>query len=415
MTETNADVVVVGGGIAGGALAVQLARGGLGVVVLEQSVVFTDRVRGETMPPWGYLELVRTDLLDVVMRAEGTVAGRSVPYTDVLPPDVAEAVALDLGGLLPGVPGMLNLSHPAACQALLDAAEALGVRVARGVRHVQVTAGPAPAVTFTDGAGEQQALRSRLVVGADGRGSRVARQVGVEYAGSGARTFGAGVLVEDLAGWPAGTNTLGSWGDVHFLLFPRQDGRARLYLLWDRSEPGRFAGADGGERMLATMAQVQALPHPEVFAGARALPGCASYPMGDTWCDRPYVEGVVLVGDAAGHNDPVIGQGLSIAVRDSRLVAEALLGEGRWRPETFADYATERAERMRRLCATAEAATRLRADFSDEGRRRRAAAFARFASDPQARLPIAASLLGPENLPAEAFTREAADRMLALT
>lgn len=40
--------------------------------------------------------------------------------------------------------------------------------------------------------------------------------------------------------------------------------------------------------------------------------------------------GVVLIGDAAGYNDPVLGQGLSIAVRDVRFVAEALLAEPDW-------------------------------------------------------------------------------------
>jgi 2-polyprenyl-6-methoxyphenol hydroxylase-like FAD-dependent oxidoreductase len=136
--------------------------------------------------------------------------------------------------------------------------------------------------------------------------------------------------------------------------------------------------------------------------------------MEDTWSDRPYVEGVVLVGDAAGWNDPIIGQGLTISVRDARLVAEALLGSTAWGPSTFEPYAAERAERLRRLRATAENVTRLRADFTDDGRVRRKAAFARFAADPSARLPIAASLVGPHNLPPEAFTREAADRMLAL-
>jgi hypothetical protein len=58
--------------------------------------------------------------------------------------------------------------------------------------------------------------------------------------------------------------------------------------------------------------------------------------------------------------------------------------------------------------------TRLRCDFTAEGRARRTAAFQRFAQDPLARLPIAASLVGPERLPAEAFSRQAADQMLAL-
>jgi hypothetical protein len=55
----------------------------------------------------------------------------------------------------------------------------------------------------------------------------------------------------------------------------------------------------------------------------------------------------------------------------------------------------------------------MRATFTEEGRQRRAAAFARF-GDPVARMPIEASLYGPELLPAEAFERQAADRMLAL-
>lgn len=69
MDETTADVAIVGGGIAGGALAVRLARAGLAVTVLEQSPEFRDRVRGETMFPWGYAELVRSGLLDIAMRA----------------------------------------------------------------------------------------------------------------------------------------------------------------------------------------------------------------------------------------------------------------------------------------------------------------------------------------------------------
>ncbi len=55
--ETRAYVAIVGGGIAGGAPAVRLSRAGLAVTVLQQSAEFRDRVRGETMFPWGYAEL----------------------------------------------------------------------------------------------------------------------------------------------------------------------------------------------------------------------------------------------------------------------------------------------------------------------------------------------------------------------
>ncbi len=48
------DVVVIGGGIAGNALATVLARAGTAVVVLEQSTAYRDRVRGEYIQPWAW-------------------------------------------------------------------------------------------------------------------------------------------------------------------------------------------------------------------------------------------------------------------------------------------------------------------------------------------------------------------------
>ena len=61
---------------------------------------------------------------------------------------------------------------------------------------------------------------------------------------------------------------------------------------------------------------------------------------------------MVLVGDAAGHNDPILGQGLSIALRDVRLASEAILAGGRDQA-AFRPYVEERLERMRRLRITA--------------------------------------------------------------
>jgi flavin-dependent dehydrogenase len=53
-----ADVIVVGGGFAGSTLSTVLARQGRSVLVIERETKFKDRVRGESMLPWG----VATDL-----------------------------------------------------------------------------------------------------------------------------------------------------------------------------------------------------------------------------------------------------------------------------------------------------------------------------------------------------------------
>ena len=52
-TQDRVDVVIVGGGIAGSALATVLARHGVSVVLLEQQRTYADRVRGEYLAEWG--------------------------------------------------------------------------------------------------------------------------------------------------------------------------------------------------------------------------------------------------------------------------------------------------------------------------------------------------------------------------
>jgi 2-polyprenyl-6-methoxyphenol hydroxylase-like FAD-dependent oxidoreductase len=66
MTQLSPEIVIVGGGIGGGALATVLARNGIEVVVLERETSYPDRVRGEFVAPWGVAELKRLGLLDLL-------------------------------------------------------------------------------------------------------------------------------------------------------------------------------------------------------------------------------------------------------------------------------------------------------------------------------------------------------------
>src|SRR5262249_41470352 len=50
------DLVVVGGGVAGSTLARRVAAEGARVLVLERQTQFRDRVRGESLQPWGVAE-----------------------------------------------------------------------------------------------------------------------------------------------------------------------------------------------------------------------------------------------------------------------------------------------------------------------------------------------------------------------
>ena len=80
------DVVIVGGGIAGSALAAVLARDGYQVLVLEQQRRYRDKIRGEVVNCWGVVELLRLGLERTLLDAGGGYADRFVGYDETIDP-----------------------------------------------------------------------------------------------------------------------------------------------------------------------------------------------------------------------------------------------------------------------------------------------------------------------------------------
>ncbi len=334
------EVVIVGGGIAGASLAFALASAGQSVLVLEATERFDDRVRGESMLPWGVKEAQNLGVADVLFAAGGHCSGRWRRHGEG-----SEARDIPIGILVPGVNGTLNLAHPVACQAMLDAAEAAGATVRRGITDVRIVSGAFPTICYRE-QGEAQTTSTLLIVGADGRGSVVRRGAGIALHEQSADGFVAGMLVDGLSE-QADHDALCDTDIGLFLLFPQGNGRARAYHVVPPELRTRYAGANGPERFLADMALAPAEVR-DLLTSARPAGPCAAFPGSDTWTDRPFVDGVVLIGDAAGHNDPTAGCGLSVALRDARIVRDLVL-DGAYRARDFAPYGAERTERMQKL------------------------------------------------------------------
>jgi 2-polyprenyl-6-methoxyphenol hydroxylase-like FAD-dependent oxidoreductase len=398
-----ADVVVVGGGIGGASLAYALAHAGLGVVVLESTTVFKDRVRGEALQPWGVKEARALDVEQVLLDAGAHVCRLAKQYSE----GVGEAGQIPVSVMVPGIPGTLNLRHPVACQALVDAASAAGAKVVRGTRDIKLSGGSSPRVAYTAD-GSTREVRTSLIVGAEGRVSTVRKQTGISLERQEPVSYSAGLLLEGLSEVPDDHDVLAGEGDVFLAIFHQGGGRARVYLFIGRSGRHRFSGAKSIRPFLDACA-LSCYPWSTQLAQARPAGPLATYPGDDTWTPTPYADGVVLIGDAAGHNNPVIGQGLAIALRDARTVRDFIL-DGARTPHGFASYGAERFTRMERLRYIADVIAVTQVEDADNRPARRAFMLEKM-TDPDVVGVLAGAFAGPEMMPPDAVDLTLLDRI----
>ena len=411
MDSTNNDIVIVGGGIAGSGLAGLLAAGGLRVTVLERTTVFPDRVRGEMYTPWGVKIARDLGLLQPLLAAGATFTTSWVFYDAAFPPEVAESMGVDASTIIEGIPGILNFTHPAACQALFDHAADAGATMVRGVTSVDVDlGGDRPLVRWVLEDGSSHESTAALVVGADGRASGVRRSAGIELHSAPVRQYMSGVLVEGDEPLSAHIDSYGTGTDVNWYSFPQGQNRSRVYLA--HFDVHRYAGAAGGERFLADLGQA-ASPDVAGLSHGRAVTPVATHPSVDTWTDRPYADGVVLVGDSAGYNDPIIGQGLSLAMADLRDVSAVILAGGR-RPSEFSAYGEARADRFAKQRLASQTMAEMMCSFGAEAAGRRLRGLPLLGEDATVGLLAATLFAGPEVLPPGTdLLRAASDVFLA--
>jgi 2-polyprenyl-6-methoxyphenol hydroxylase-like FAD-dependent oxidoreductase len=70
--------------------------------------------------------------------------------------------------------------------------------------------------------------------------------------------------------------------------------------------------------------------NPEFYEGAKAAGPLATFDGAETWVEHPCRDGVVLIGDAAAASDPSWGQGLSLTLRDVRVLRDSLIANEDW-------------------------------------------------------------------------------------
>ncbi len=312
------DVAIVGGGIAGAALGGVLASAGLGVAIVEKERAFRDRVRGEGIHPWGVAEARQLGLLPVLTAAEANELPVWQRYHDRNPDEPYHWAEHSIDGL-----PEIAVSHPRLQEAMLDWARDRGVAMIRPAKVVGLRQGIELTVAAEHG---ERILRARLVAGADGRHSAVRRWIGATTRRDPVHHRIGGGLIDGVSLDTHSTHEAAFPGGRMFLM-PQGGGRARAYYV---SSESRLAESRAGRSPADFICACAALLPEDALSVAIPAGPVAFFPNADLWSSQVFAENSVLIGDAAGANDPSVGHGLSIALRDVREIRDLLLNERNW-------------------------------------------------------------------------------------
>ena len=308
------DVIVVGARCAGAPTAMLLARQGYRVLLVDKATFPSDTLSGHYIHQAGVASLERWGVLD---RVVGTNCPPITRATFDLGPFALTGSAPPAGSIRAAyAPRRTYLDKILVDEAVEDGTElregfSTDEIVLDGDRVIGIRGHAAGGATVTETA--------RMVVGADGRHSRVARAVApAEYRAVPTLTcayysYWSDVSIEGAELYPRGGRMVGA--------FPTNDGLTAVFVAWPRREfhAVRADVAGNVDRSLdlapGLAERVRSGRRVERFAGTGDLASVFRVPYGPGWA---------LVGDAGYHLDPITGQGITDAFRDSELLTEAL-------------------------------------------------------------------------------------------
>ncbi len=312
------DVVIVGARPAGAATAMLLARAGLRVIAVDRARFPSDTLSTHQVQLPGVACLRRWGLLDKVV-SSGCPPTRRVRF------DTGDVVLTGSYPEFEGVDAVYSPRRTVLDTILVDAARAAGAEVVEGfdVDEIVTADGRVGGIRGTHrgtGAAAATTIRARLVIGADGKHSSVARAVDAPVStetpalSAGLYTYWSGLPVDAgelytrdglmVGVWPTNdalTLTFVGVPATGFAAF-HANVEANLLAAFDRCGDlgARIREATRAERIRAT---------PDT-------PNTIRKPFGPGWA---------LVGDAGLVMDPVTGQGIGHALRDAQSLAAAVI------------------------------------------------------------------------------------------
>jgi 2-polyprenyl-6-methoxyphenol hydroxylase-like FAD-dependent oxidoreductase len=327
-------VVVVGAGPTGVMLAIELARRGVQVRVLDKQAWRPRETRAigihaRTLEVFGQLGVVE-EFVELGHRVDGaTVHSRA-----------RRPAQVRFDRLDSPYPFLLTLGQDQTQRILDERLESLGVQIERDVTVLDLLQDRDAAMVRVQLGGErrERAITAGWVVGCDGAHSIVRRSLGVPFAGDDyAQDW---LMAEMRVGWPLRRDHFHvfAYTAAPLPMFPLPSGRWRIFI---PQVPGRAAereapGVEEVERLVAERGPAgMSLSDPSLLATFRTCRRST----------RRLRSGRVLVaGDAAHIHSPAGGQGMNIGLQDAFNLGWklALVAQGQAPAALLDSYAAER-------------------------------------------------------------------------
>jgi flavin-dependent dehydrogenase len=316
--DLSYDAIIVGARPAGAATAMLLARAGLRVLAVDKGRCGADTISTHALMRAGVLQLTRWGLLDQVIAASTPPVRRATFYVG------SERITIPVKAAN-GVDALYAPRRTILDPIIADAAEACGAELRYGVtvRGLQRdSTGRVIGVSAHDHLGRPVAARAPLTVGADGMSSRVAHWAGAptDHRGTAASAIYYGY-------WPGIATEGYEWyfrSGAGAGAIPTNDGQTCVYVATAR---GRYT-PDPVRSPTTRFRQLLAAAAPELFerlaniAPAGPLRRFAGRP---GHLRRAAGPGWALVGDAGYFKDPITPHGITDALRDAELLAQAVI------------------------------------------------------------------------------------------
>jgi flavin-dependent dehydrogenase len=307
------DAIVVGARCAGSPTAMLLAQKGYRVLVVDRSTFPSDTVSTHFIHAPGVAALRRWDLLDKIV---ATGCPPVVTYSFDFGPITISGTPLPADGHSTAYAPRRTVLDTL----LVDAASSAGAEVREGftVDEIVVEDGRVAGIRGRDGSGRMITERARVVIGADGVNSRVAKAVEPErYHDKPILQAGYYTYFTDL---PVDGFEITIRPDRGWAALPTNDGLTLVVLGWPYAE--HAANKHDVETNF-----FKALELSPDFAGrvgaATRVDRFHGSPV-PNFFRKPYGPGWALVGDAGYTKDPITAQGISNAFRDAELCVAAL-------------------------------------------------------------------------------------------